>query len=103
MLLDPHVRSKLDVEFGDEGPKLVIKGDNGQPVDMTVEDFEKSVVDNPAYKSIIVESRASGGGAADEQSGDRKGGAFPAANNGGSKSLADMDPAELAASLSKNR
>jgi hypothetical protein len=103
-LLDPHVRGKLAVEFSDDGePQLMMKGDSG-PVPLDVEAFEKSVVDNPAYKAIIVENRASGGDASGENPG-HGGGAFQTDNQGqqgsGEPDLATVDPSQLVKLLPK--
>jgi hypothetical protein len=96
-LLDPHVRSQLSVEFTDENEPQVLA--NGEPFDPDA--FEKSVVDNPAYKAIIVSSRASGGGAADDSS-DKGGGAFQTGGQGaGQADLTKVDPRQLASMLSK--
>jgi hypothetical protein len=100
-LLDPHVRKHLTVEFNDDGPQVMMASEFG-PVPLDMDAFEKGVVDNPAYKAIIVANKASGGGAADEDSGNG-GGAFPtdsSSGKGASTDLASMDPRQLAQMLS---
>lgn len=100
-LLDPHVRSKLEVEFTDEGVQVMMKTDAG-PVPLDLEKFEKTVVDNPAYAAIIVSSKASGGGAPESDTQRQQGGAFPTDNNtqaSGPIDKSTMDPADLAKSL----
>lgn len=99
-LLDPHLRSQLTVEFDESGP--VVKQADGTPFDL--DNFEKSVVDNPVFSAIIVKNRASGGDAADFSTSSGQGGAFStenAGNGGKTPLLAEISPKELAARLGK--
>lgn len=104
LLLRPHLLSQLSVEFGDEGPTMLMAGKNGK-VPLDVEAFEKSVVDNPLFKAIIVENRASGGDASGNNTG-HGGGAFQTDNReqqSGEPMLATMDPQQLVAVLQRSK
>lgn len=101
-LLAPHLKNRVDVEFGDDmSPSITILSEDGKPSGLSVDDFEKEIVDNEAYAAIIVANRASGGGAAD----DRKtggGSAFPTGGQGrGNTDLSKVEPKELVNLLSK--
>lgn len=102
-LLDPHVRRQLSVEFVDGTPQVMMQSDLG-PIPLEIDKFEKSVVDNPAYKAIIVENRASGGGATDSRNSGQEGGAFRSDSTrqqNGVPDLATVDPRKLVEMLSK--
>lgn len=102
-LLAPHVRSRIDVEFGDDmTPAIRILDNDGSVTSLKVEDFEKEIVDNPAYAAIIVSNRASGGGAADDTK-TGGGNAFPTGGNGqtGVTDLSKIHPKELVSRLAK--
>lgn len=104
-LLDPHLRKNLAVEFKDDGTPQVMQITEAGPVPLDAEKFEKSVVDNPAYKAIIVENRASGGDASGTSDSGQGGGAFQTENHGhgsgNTPMLAEIDPEQLAKIVSK--
>lgn len=63
-LLAPKIAERLSVDMTGDEPKTVILGADGKPdKDMTIEKLSQEVVANPAYKAIIIASKASGGGA----------------------------------------
>jgi hypothetical protein len=65
-LLQDKIDARLTVEFPEDGePKLVILGADGKPAaaDFTLDKLKAEIVANPDYKSIIVASKAKGGGA----------------------------------------
>jgi hypothetical protein len=68
LLMADHISKRLDVDFAGEEPKLIILGDDGKPSNMSLEDLSKNFMDNKSYSSIIVGSRASGGGAGNQGS-----------------------------------
>lgn len=57
----PHVTARLDVDFSGDKPALVIKGADGKPSKMTLDDLQKEFVANKDFAGIIVGSQASGG------------------------------------------
>lgn len=100
-VLFPHVRARLALDMADtNAPRVVVLGDDGKPSDKKLEDLEKEFRDNKDFAGIIVTSRASGGNAS-RGAPIAPGNGFPAGGAGVSspKSLADMRPSELAASL----
>ena len=108
-MLDPHVRGRLDVVFdGDsDEPRIVVLDAKRNQTDKDLKTFEKEVVDNADFAAIIVESRASGGGAPGDNTPGRTGGAYPTDHSGVSEKqpmLADIeDPAQLKAALAARR
>lgn len=63
-LLAKDIRDRFVVDLSGDQPVVKIKGADGKPSDdMTLEKLQSEVVANPDYKSIIIGSKASGGGA----------------------------------------
>lgn len=60
-LISPHIRSRLDVDFSGEEPKLIVLDTKGQRSAETVEELQKSFVDNKDFSAIIKVTSASGG------------------------------------------
>lgn len=98
-LLAPHLRQRLTVDFTEDGPNLVVLDADGRPTDSDLTTFEQEVVDNPRYGSIIVANRASGGGATEDTSADRSGGAASTGGNTGKQTYAEMSPQDLVKNL----
>jgi len=64
-LLAKDIRERFVVDLSGDKPVVKIKGADGKVADdMTIEKLQSEVVANPDYKSIIIGSKASGGGAA---------------------------------------
>lgn len=60
-LLAPHIRSRLDVDFSGEEPKLIVLDDKGQRSALTVAELQKSFIDNADFSAIIKATSAKGG------------------------------------------
>lgn len=57
----PHVNERLDIDMSGDEPKLIIKGVDGKPSKMTMDDLQKEFVANKDFAGIIIGSQASGG------------------------------------------
>jgi hypothetical protein len=63
-LLAKDLRDRFAVDLSGDEPKVTIKDKDGKPsAEMTMEKLQSEVVANPEYKSIIIGSKATGGGA----------------------------------------
>jgi hypothetical protein len=63
-LLAPKIAERIAVDMTGDEPKTVFLGKDGKPdANLTLEKIRDEVVANPEYKSIIIASKASGGGA----------------------------------------
>lgn len=63
-LLAPKIAERISVDMTGDEPKTVFLGKDGKPdATLTIEKIREEVVANPEYKSIIIASKASGGGA----------------------------------------
>jgi hypothetical protein len=63
-LLAPKIAERIAVDMSGDEPKTVFLGKDGKPdATLTIEKIREEVVANPEYKSIIIASKASGGGA----------------------------------------
>jgi hypothetical protein len=63
-LLAPKIAERIAVDMTGDEPKTVFLGKDGKPdAALTIEKIREEVVANPEYKSIIIASKASGGGA----------------------------------------
>lgn len=60
-LLAPHIRSRLDVDFTGEQPKLIVLDNNGMRSANTVAELQKSFIDNKDFSAIIKITTANGG------------------------------------------
>lgn len=60
-LISPHIRSRLDVDLTGEQPKLIVLDTNGQRSALTIEELQKSFIDNKDFSAIIKVTSASGG------------------------------------------
>lgn len=68
-LINPVIKSRLIAEFGEDGtPQIKVKGADGKPSDMKIEDLTKELLANPEYEPIIIGSKASGSGTPSSQS-----------------------------------
>lgn len=89
-LISPHIRSRLDVDFSGEQPRLIVLDGNGQRSAQTIEELQKSFVDNKDFSAIIKVTSASGGA---------KAGGFVSGTqneNGKQKRLGELTDKELA-------
>lgn len=63
-LLAPKIAERIAVDMTGDEPKTVFLGADGKPDPaLTIEKIREEVVANPAYKGIIIASKATGGGA----------------------------------------
>lgn len=63
-LLAPKIAERIGVDMSGDEPRTVFLGKDGKPdTSLTLEKIREEVVANPEYKSIIIASKASGGGA----------------------------------------
>lgn len=88
-LISPHIRSRLDVDFSGEQPKLIVLDNNGQRSAQTIAELQKSFVDNKDFSAIIKVTSASGGANAG-------GSASGTQDQEKTKRLGDLSDAELA-------
>lgn len=92
-LLQEKIASRLDFSLGEDGkPRLAFKDADGNLSDKKIEALREEFIADPKYASIIVASKAKGGGA----SGGSKGGGAPG------KKLSEMTATEEAAFANAN-
>lgn len=98
-LILPHIKARLAADMTGDAPVTQYMGKDGKPT--TIDAFKKEFVDNPDFKAIIRASKASGGGAPNDQT-KRIGGAT---QQPGDKpaSFASMNPKDLAASIAAKK
>jgi hypothetical protein len=102
-LLAPKIAERLVVDMSGDEPKTVILGKDGKPdAAMTIDKLREEVVANPAYKGIIIGSKATGGGAPVGTTRPLGGGA-PKDGNEQSPDLSKLDGKSLAARLTEAR
>lgn len=87
-LVFDKIMSGLDVDITDGKEKIIVLKD-GKASAMSLEDYGKSLVENPAYKSIVKASEGSGGGAGLN--------GLPSDGKGGTKAFKDMTESERVA------
>jgi hypothetical protein len=63
-LLVPHIKSRLSAELTGEIPLTRVLDKDGKPSAMTVEDLRKEIETDKRFASVVIKSKASGGGAA---------------------------------------
>lgn len=95
-LMLPHITKRLMADLSGDEPVTKVLGADGKASNLTIEDLSKEFVANKEFSSIIVASKATGGGAA-------KGLAKPSSGTPATgeqpPSFASMTPTDLAASL----
>jgi hypothetical protein len=96
-LMSKAIRERLTVNFEAEEPKLVILGNDGKASDMTIDKLSEEFVANKEFGSIIIGSKATGGGAG--QGGQRKPFGGAGTNQDTTVNLVTMNPRDLADSL----
>lgn len=87
-LIAPHIRSRLSVDFTGDTPKVVVLDDKGQRSALTIDELQKSFIDNKDFGAIIKAHTANGG--ANSSKFTTNGGA------NGQVKLSDMSDEELA-------
>jgi len=87
-VLIPHIASRLDVEVRDGQRVTVVKGPDGKPSALTLDDLRKEIVGNKAFAPLLVASKGSGGGA-----GGSKGGGAAGAKQLTRQAFDALDPA----------
>ena len=61
VVMMPHIKSRLRMDFDGEEPKLRVLDAQGQISSLTIEDLKKEFTSNDQFKSIIKGSNAEGG------------------------------------------
>lgn len=107
-LLQPEIAGKLHIELNDDfEPVVKVLGSDGKPSASSLEDLEKSILTNKEYASVLIQSKASGGGSAPRvpPSGGSATRGVPSQQGTGDKpqSLATMDPKALAAVIRERK
>lgn len=69
LLISPHIRSRLDVDFTGDEPKLIVLDTNGQRSAHTLAELKQSFIDNKDFSAIIKATTANGGAKAGGSSG----------------------------------
>lgn len=96
-LLAKAIQDRLSVDMDGDEPELVILGDDGKASGLTVDKLEKEFVANKEYSSIIIGSKASGGGAPKTSPDTKTGGGAPASDE--KTDLSKLSGKDLAATL----
>lgn len=99
-LILPHIKSRLQADLSGDAPTMKYLDASGNST--TAEALEKEFVDNKDFASIIVASKAKGGGAPDKGQ-QRLGGASQKTDDGKPVSLASLSGKELAAELAARK
>jgi len=89
----PHIRNRLDFQFEDNQPKVRVLDESGQVTADSLDDLKNSFFTNDRFSPIIIDSKASGGGAA---------GAKGAGGSASVKKLSDMTATEEAKFANEN-
>lgn len=67
-LLLPHIERALEADLEGETPKTIVLDATGKRTAKNLDEFRQDIVDNPIFADIIIGSRASGSGAAQNRS-----------------------------------
>lgn len=59
-LMKRFIKDRLYVDFDDDGPKLKVKDQSGQPSSATLEELKKELLTDETYSAILVGTKASG-------------------------------------------
>jgi hypothetical protein len=102
-LMSKAIRDRLTVDYEGDEPTLRILGPDGKPSAMTIDQLSQEFVANKEFSSIIVGSKASGGGAAKDGFSKTNGGAGQQQTTDKPASYSSMSPRDLAASLTAKR
>lgn len=73
----PHIQSRLEMEVKDDEAITVVRGLDGKPSALTLDELKTEIKNEPAFAPLIAGSKSSGGGA----DGDNGGGAAPSKVN----------------------
>jgi hypothetical protein len=95
------IETRFEVELEGDKPTLRILGKDGKPSALSLEDFEKEILANKEYGSILIASRASGAGGTDKPK--PAGGTVHADSEGKPLNLATMSPIRLAEHLAASK
>lgn len=99
-LMKRVIRDRLHVDMDGDQPTLKVLDKDGKPSALTVEDLEKEIVADKEFATIIIGSKASGGGAG---TGDLPGKSSASPNSGQQTDFAKMSPQEHAAYLKQQK
>lgn len=101
-ILLPHIKARLVADMDGETPSTKVLGADGKASATTVDELKKEFVDNKDYASIIVASKANGGGAPDKGQ-QRPGGASQNQDGDKPPMLSGLSGKDLAAQLKANK
>jgi hypothetical protein len=101
-ILLPHIRARLAADLDGDTPATKVLGADGKVSATTVDELKKEFVDNKDYASIIVASKANGGGAPDKGQ-QRPGGASQTETGDKPPMLSNLSGKDLAAQLKANK
>lgn len=97
-LLSKAIAERLSVDFDGDEPELVILGADGKPAaGLTLDGLQKEFVANKEFASIMIASKASGGGAPKAGADNKTGGGAPASDS--TVDLSKLSGKDLAARL----
>lgn len=88
-LMEPHVRDRFEVVYDGDVPTVKIKDAAGRISALNFEELQKELIATPKFASVVVGSKASGGGAGGQRSVTSDGGA--------GKKLKDMSESDRVA------
>lgn len=95
-LVKKILSERVKVEFGENGPEIRILDKDGKPSALSMSDLEKEILEDQEFKSILVQSRASGSTAS---SGKSSSGSAETTD----KKWSQLTPAEKAEALKAKR
>lgn len=98
-LLLPHIKSRLVADMEGDTPVTKVIGADGKPSDMTIEKLGEEFVANKDFASIIIASKARGGGTPAPSPGSKPVAGVTPPNGEQPKLLSQMTPAERVAHI----
>lgn len=98
-LMAKAILDRLSVDMDGDEPELVILGDDGKPSGLSLEKLEKEFLANKEFASIMIASKASGGGAPKTGAETKQPGGGAPASDTKPTDLSKMAPKDLAAHL----
>lgn len=102
-VLLPHIKSRLVTDLTGDKPVTKVLGADGKVSDLTVDKLGEEFIANKDFGSIIIGSRASGGGAPRNPIKTLSGGALQGEQDGKAPDVAKMDGKSLAARISARK
>jgi len=97
-LLAPHIKSRLVADLDGDTPVTKVLDKDGKPSELTVDKLGEEFLANGEFKSIMIASKASGGGAP-KNSTKPSGGGAPAGDQDDKFDASKASPKDLAARI----